>query len=128
MNIKIKENLKKTFYFLLLFSLGIVFLVSLLSSTSQDNTFLKFNSSLNESENILGYFGSVLSDFVLNIFGIVSYVLCLFFLIEAFRMFGNRGSSWYSWTFLPFLILLLCFTAGFLDNSFININLPSGIL
>ena len=128
MNIKIKENLKKTFYFLLLFSLGIVFLVSLLSSTSQDNTFLKFNSSLDESENILGYFGSVLSDFVLNIFGIISYVLCLFFLIEAFRMFGNRGSSWYSWTFLPFLILLLCFTAGFLDNSFMNINLPSGIL
>ena len=53
MNIKIKENLKKTFYFLLLFSLGIVFLVSLLSSTSQDNTFLKFNSSLNESKNIM---------------------------------------------------------------------------
>ena len=50
MNMRIKENLKKTFHFLIVFSLGTILLTSLMSSTNQDNTFFKFDSLLEGSE------------------------------------------------------------------------------
>ena len=96
MNIKIKENLKRTFFFSIFASLGVIFLLSLVSSSKVDNNFLQFNSEFGNSQNFLGYFGSVLSNFLLDLFGVASYLFCLFFFTNAFRsIYGNR-SKWYS--------------------------------
>ena len=60
MNSKIKENLKKTFFFTLFCSFGLLILISLLSFSSSDNSFFRFDSKLEVSNNYLGLFGSVL--------------------------------------------------------------------
>ena len=79
MNIKIKENLKKTGFFLLFSVLGVSIFLSLVSQSSDDNTLFKFDSLSSGSENIFGFFGAVLSDFLINIFGVSSYLFCIFF-------------------------------------------------
>ena len=128
MNIKIKENLKKTGFFFFYFALGLALLISLLSQSSNDNTLFKFDSLSDSSENILGYFGAVLSDFLINIFGISSYLFCIFFLNNAVRVFGEKNSQWITWNFLPFSILLTCFFVEYLRFSFQNLNFSSGIV
>jgi len=128
MNMRIKENLKKTFHLLIVFTLGTILLTSLMSSTNQDNTFFKFDSLLEGSENTMGYVGSLISDFLLKIFGVSSYLLCLFFFIDGIRIFTNKGSFWYSWALLPLAILLSCFSVGFLNNSYLNTNFTEGIV
>ena len=128
MNIKIKENLKKTLFFSMFFLLGLVFLLSLISSSSVDNTFLKFDSEFNSSGNILGYFGSILSNFLLDIFGIASYIFCLFFFSHAIRTLFSRESKWYVWNLLPLTIILLCFSIEFIKTNYFSISLKSGIL
>ena len=81
MNIKFKENLKKTGFSILFLVLSITILVSLVSQSSNDNTLFKFDSLSNSSENIFGFLGAVLSDFLIKIFGISSYLFCIFFFI-----------------------------------------------
>ena len=44
MNIKIKENLKKTGFFIFFLVLSISIFLSLVSQSSSDNTLLKFDS------------------------------------------------------------------------------------
>ena len=85
MNIKIKENLKKTGFFLLFLVLSIITLVSLLSQSFDDNTLFKFDSLSSGSENVFGFFGAALSDFLINIFGVSSYLFCIFFLIMVLK-------------------------------------------
>ena len=58
MNIKIKENLKKTGFFLLFLVLSISIFLSLVSQSSDDNTFFKFDSLSSGSKNIFGFFGA----------------------------------------------------------------------
>ncbi len=128
MNIKIKENLKKISYFSFFFLLSAVLLFSLISSTAEDNTFFKFNSVSNDSENMLGYFGSVLADFLLKIFGISSYLFSFFLFIHALRTIIGKDLKWYSWVFLPFSIMLSCFILEYLNNNSLISNIPSGIL
>ena len=128
MNIKIKENLKKTVFFFLLLILGVVTLISLVSESSNDNTLFKFNSLSSNTENFFGFFGAVLSDFLINIFGVSSYIFCIFFFNNAIKVFRSANSQWISWNFLPFSILLTCFFVEFFKSSFQSFNFSSGIL
>ena len=82
---KFKENLKKTGFFCVFLALGLGMLISLISQSSIDNTLFKFDSLSRSSENILGYFGAVLSDFLIDIFGVSSYVFCIFFLLTPLK-------------------------------------------
>ena len=128
MNIKIKENLKRTFFFSIFASLGAIFLLSLVSSSKVDNNFLQFNSEFDNSQNFLGYFGSVLSNFLLDLFGVASYLFCLFFFTNAFRSINGNRSKWYSWNLLPLSIVLTCFLIEFIKINFFPIAIESGIL
>ena len=128
MNIKIKENLKKTGFFLLFLMLSIITLVSLLSQSFDDNTFFKFDSSSSGSENVFGFFGAVLSDFLINIFGVSSYLFCIFFFSNGIKAFSGKNSQWITWNFLPFSILLTCFFVEYFKFSFQNYNFSSGII
>ena len=128
MNSKIKENLKKTFFFSLFFSFGLLILISLLSFSSSDNSFFRFDSKLEVSNNYLGLFGSVLSDFLINFFGVISYFFSLFFFFNALRIISGKFSSWTAWTFLPPTIVLSCFILQFVVNNNQNLELSGGIL
>lgn len=93
---KLKENLKKYFQFLTLFFLGLTILFSLFSSSSQDNAVYKFDSSLTDYNNLLGYFGSLISDILLRAFGHISYFLPFFLLFMSFRVVTGRSIELYS--------------------------------
>ena len=79
MNIKIKENLKKTGFFLLFLLVSISIFLSLASQSNNDNTLFKFHSLYCSSKNIFGFFGAVLSDFLNKIFVVSSYLFSIFF-------------------------------------------------
>ena len=128
MNIKIKENLKKTGFFLLFLALSIFLFISLVSQSSSDNTLLKFDSLSSGSKNIFGFFGAALSDFLINIFGVSSYLFCIFFFNNAIKVFSGRNSHWATWNFLPFSILLTCFFVEYFKFSIQNYNFSSGII
>ena len=128
MDIKIKENLKKIGFFFIFLALSIIILISLVSQSSNDNTLFKFDSLLSSSENIFGFFGAVLSDFLINIFGVSSYLFCIFFFNNALKVFSGRNSQWISWNFLPFSIILTSFFIEHFKFSFQNFNFSSGII
>ena len=128
MNIKIKANLKKTGFFFFLIALSLGILISLASHSSNDNTLYKYDSLSNNSENIFGFFGAVISDFLINIFGVSSYLFCIFFLNNAIKIFSARNSQWITWNFLPFSILLTCFFVEYFNFIFHNLNFSSGII
>ena len=79
MNIKIKENLKKTGFFIFFLVLGISIFLSLVSQSGDDNTLLKFDSLSSSSKNTFGFFGATLSDLLIKVFGVSSYLFCIFF-------------------------------------------------
>ncbi len=128
MNSKIKENFKRIIFFSIFFFVGSVIFISLISSNPDDNSFLRFDSKLEKPGNYLGLFGSILSEFLINFFGIVSYFLCLFFFINSFKVIAGKYSSWKSWTFLPLTIVLLCFVVQFIVNNNEELQFSSGII
>ncbi len=128
MKSKIKENLKKILLFSLLSSLGLFFLISLSNSDPQNDIFVNFSSSTQNSENIFGIISSLISEALLNIFGISSYLFCVFLIFNAVRVIGGKESTWHSWFFLPITITILCFIIRSIDDQIFPIIMPSGIL
>ena len=128
MNIKIKANLKKTGLFFLLLALSLGILIALASHSSNDNTLYKYDSLSSNSENIFGFLGAVISDFLIKIFGVSSYLFCIFFLNNAIKIFSARNSQWITWNFLPFSILLTCFFIEYFNFIFYDLNFSSGII
>ena len=125
---KIKENFKKIIFFSIFFFVGSVILISLISSNPDDNSLLRFDSKREDLGNYLGLFGSILAEFLINFFGIVSYFLCLFFFINSFKVITGNYSSWRSWTFLPLTIVLSCFVIQFIGNNSEELQFSSGII
>ena len=80
------------------------------------------------SENVFGFFGAVLSDFLINIFGVSSYLFCIFFFNNGIKALSGKNSQWITWNFLPFSILLTCFFVEYFKFSFQNYNFSSGII
>ena len=121
---KLKENLKKYFKFLTLIFLGLTILFSLFSFSSQDNSVYKFDSTLTDYNNLLGYFGSLTSDILLRAFGHTSYFLPFFLLFMSFRVVTGRSIEWYSLACFPFFLMLICFfsVVAVDELSFIELN------
>ena len=80
---KFKENLKKAFLFLVLFSIGVLIFISLLSFNQSDNSFFYYDSKNTEYDNFFGISGSFLSSFLLEIFGKVSYLIPFFLIFHS---------------------------------------------
>ena len=128
MNIKIKENLKKTGFFIFFLVLSISIFLSLVSQSGDDNTLLKFDSLSSSSKNTFGFFGATLSDLLIKIFGVSSYLFCIFFFNKAFKVFSGRNSQWITWNFLPFSILLTCFFVEYFKSSIQDYSFSPGII
>ena len=114
---KLKENLIKYSQFLTLIFLGLIILFSLFSFSSQDNAVYKFDSTLTVYNNLLGYFGSLISDILIRAFGYNSYFLPIFLLFTSFRVVTGRSIKWYSLACFPFFIMLICFFSVVLMKS-----------
>ena len=125
---KLKENLKKYFHFSTLIFLGLIILFSLFSFSSQDNAVYKFDSTQTDYNNLLGYFGSLISDILLRAFGYSSYFLPIFLLFASFRVVTGRQIEWYSIACFPFCVMLICFFSVVLVDELSFSKLKGGFL
>ena len=125
---KFKENLKKAFLFLVLFSIGVLIFISLLSFNQSDNSFFSYDSKNTEYENFFGISGSFLSSFLLEIFGKVSYLIPFFLIFHSFRVLINKKLSWYNLSSLPFSLITSCIVLEIFSEENINFFLNGGLL
>ncbi len=121
-NSKKKElSFRLIFIIFFLFSISILIFLSLVTYNINDNSFFKYDSSLEKTSNILGYFGSYLSDAFFLAFGISSFVIPLVTAVWSLNIFRRRLlMSWLSICLFPLLVLSSC-----LFFSFFKIELLS---
>ena len=85
------------------FFLSIILALSLISFNVEDSSFLTITN--NQTKNLMGNPGSYISSFFIYTFGIMSYLLVLFFMIYSFLIFFNQKPKY-------FFIRLLLFIFG----------------
>ena len=85
------------------FFLSIILALSLISFNVEDRSFLTITN--NQTKNLMGNPGSYISSFLIYTFGIMSYLLVLFFMIYSFLIFFNQKPKY-------FFIRLLLFIFG----------------
>ena len=85
------------------FFLSIILALSLISFNVEDSSFLTITN--NQTKNLMGNPGSYISSFLIYTFGIMSYLLVLFFMIYSFLIFFNQKPKY-------FFIRLLLFIFG----------------
>ena len=123
-----KDNFEKFLISFILFSIGFLILVSLITYNQIDNSFFKYDSKIYGSSNILGIFGSYLSSFLIDIFGYVSFFIPLFFIFHSLGMIFGRFVTWYNWTLFPFLLIFSSLLAEFISQNYINNSISAGLL
>ena len=118
---KIYLSLKYIYtFFLLLFS--ILSTLSFLTFDINDNSFL--TSTSNESQNFMGDFGSYYASFIFYTFGVLGYLVILFFLIYPVLILLNRSPKYIFIRLLLFFISLVLIpqTLIYFDLDFIFIE------
>jgi len=123
-----KDNFEKFLISFILFSIGFITLVSLITYNQIDNSFFKYDSNIEESSNLLGVFGSYLSSFLIDIFGYISFFIPAFFIFHSLGILLGRLITWYNWTLLPFLLIFSSLLAEFVSQNYINYSLSAGLL
>ncbi len=88
---KIYLSLKYMYVFFLLL-LSILSLLSLLTFDINDNSFL--TSTSNEAQNFMGDLGSYYASFIFYTFGVLGYLVTLFFLIYSILILLNRSPKY----------------------------------
>ncbi len=112
----IKEKISITLHFLSGFFLLIMSIFSalaLISFSINDNSFL--TSTSNESQNFLGDAGSYYASFLFYTFGILGYLIIVFFLIYSILVFANRNPGYLFIRVLFFFISLVMLPQVLLD-------------
>ena len=115
-----KANFEKFLISFILFSIGSITLVSLITYNQVDNSFFKYDSNIQESSNILGTFGSYLSSLLIDIFGFISFLIPAFFIFHSLGILLGRLVTWYNWTLLPFLLIFSTLLSEFISQNYIN--------
>ncbi len=115
----IKEKISSAYkytYFLLLFLISIILAVSLFSFDINDNSFLTNTNS--PSSNLLGDFGSYLASFIFYTFGILGYLIILFFLLCSVLVFLNKPPGYIFIRLLLFFISLILMPQSIIHSGF----------
>ncbi len=123
-----KDNFEKFLISFILFFIGLITLVSLITYNQKDNSFFNYDSNIQDSSNILGAFGSYLSSFLIDIFGIISFFIPVFFIFHSLGMLFGKLITWYNWALLPFLLIFSTLLAEFISQNYIGNSLSAGLL
>ncbi len=123
-----KDNFEKFLISFILFFIGFITLFSLITYNQKDNSFFNYDSNIQDSSNILGAFGSYLSSFLIDIFGIISFFIPVFFIFHSLGMLFGKLISWYNWALLPFLLIFSTLLAEFISQNYIGNSLSAGLL
>ena len=101
---KIYSSFKYLYAFLLLI-ISVISAIALLSFDINDNSFLTSTSEI--SQNLLGDFGSYFASFVFYTFGILGYMIVIFFLINSILVVINKSPKFIFIRLLIFFISLV---------------------
>ncbi len=115
----LKEKLSSIYrimYASLLLLVSIFSAVALLTFDINDNSFL--TSTNNISKNLLGDFGSYFASFIFYTFGVLGYLLSIFFLIFSVLIFVGKPPKYIFIRLLLFFISLIL-----IPQSFFNMNI-----
>ena len=98
----------KYLYGSLFFFISIILALSLISFNVEDSSFLTITN--NQTKNLMGNPGSYISSFLIYTFGIMSYLLVLFFMIYSFLIFFNQKPKYFFIRLLLFIfgLILVC--------------------
>ncbi len=116
-------SLYKYFYATLLMLMSIISAAALFTFNINDNSFLTRTS--NESSNLLGDFGSYFASFVFYTFGILGYLIILFFFSFSILVFINKPPRYIfirllafflSLTLIPQALLYIDFKIEFIET------------
>ncbi len=103
----------KYIYALSLFIFSTLSLLSLITFDINDNSFLT-NTSY-KSQNFLGDFGSYYASFIFYTFGVLGYLVVLFFFIYAFLVLINKSPKYIFIRLLFFFISLILIPQSFME-------------
>ncbi len=95
-------NYSYALFFLLI---SILSAIALLSFDINDNSFL--TSTSNVSKNLLGNFGSYFASFIFYTFGILGYLIVMFFLIYSISVFFKKAPNYFFIRLLIFFLSLV---------------------
>ena len=109
---KIFQSLKYTYAFSL-FLFSTLSLLALLTFDINDNSFLT-NTSY-QSQNLLGNFGSYYASFIFYTFGVLGYLVILFFFIYSLLVLFNKSPKYIFIRLLLFFISLILIPQSFLQ-------------
>ena len=98
-------NISRIFYGLVLVSFSIFTFLSLISFNINDNSFLTNTS--NTYSNFLGLIGSYYASFLLYTFGILSYVVSIYFFIYSLLVFIKKAPDYFFIRLFIFFISLI---------------------
>ena len=104
-------------FFLIVFSIGMV--LSLVTHNNQDISW-NVAGSQGSLQNIMGFFGSYLSDFFLQSIGCIGYVIPVLFLVWGSRILLFHKLDYLKWRLLalPLMLITLCGGAsGFFSSG-----------
>ncbi len=123
-----KENFEKFFIFSLLFLIGMFIFLSLITHDQVDNDYFKYNSNSEDSKNLLGFFGAVVSGFLYDIFGHISYLIPIFLVANSFNLIIGKGLFWYNWFFLPLLLIFASILTELISLNYLKNFSDGGLL
>ena len=112
---KIYSSFKYLYAFLLLI-ISVISAIALLSFDINDNSFL--TSTSETSQNLLGDFGSYFASFVFYTFGILGYMIVIFFLINSILVVINKSPKFIFIRLLIFFISLVLIPQTLLTIGF----------
>ena len=95
----------KYLYGFLFFFISITLALSLISFNVEDSSFLTVTN--NETKNFMGIPGSYVSSFLIYTFGIMGYLLAIFFLIYSMLIFFNQKPKYFFIRLLLFIFSLI---------------------
>ena len=104
----LKEKLSSVYritYAILLLLVSIFSVIALFTFDINDNSFLTNTS--NETQNFMGNFGSYYASFIFYTFGVLGYLITLFFLIYSILILVNRSPRYIFIRLLLFFISLV---------------------
>ena len=98
-------NFSRIMYGIVLASFSIFTFLSLISFSMNDNSFL--TNSSNDFSNVLGFLGSYYASFLLYTFGILSYLVGIYFFIYSLLVFIKKTPDYFFIRLFVFFISLI---------------------
>ncbi|MFH2011380.1 MAG: DNA translocase FtsK 4TM domain-containing protein [Pseudomonadota bacterium] len=132
-----KNRIIREIFGLIIFALTIFITSSLISYDPTDPSFNHYAPNVTKVNNLWGIVGAYLSDALLQIFGLASYLFSIILFVVSFRLFVKKEFKFNLYKFINFFLLLLSTTGIlsiivsriiFLDQPIITGGAVGGVL